>query len=134
LAPQALSGLLDVLRRGLRGGATGEELARRHLEGQGARILAQNFRCRSGELDLVAQDGPTLVFVEVKERHGSSHGDGHEAVGFGKRRRVVRAARLFAARHGLSESAIRFDVVSIDWSAAGPCLRHDKGAFDVDGR
>jgi Holliday junction resolvase-like predicted endonuclease len=63
----------------------------------------------------------------------ASHGEGYEAVTFGKRRRVVRAARLFAAAHGLSESRLRFDVVSISWPGGRPEIRHDPGAFDSEG-
>ena len=77
-------------------GRRGEDLACRHLAAQGYAILARNFRCRSGEVDVVARDGDVTVFVEVKHRRGSAHGDGHESVTFGKRRRIVRAARLFA--------------------------------------
>ena len=84
---------------------------------------------------MVARHGNATVFVEVKERRGTSHGEGHEAVTFGKRQRIVRAARLYAAARGLSEAAIRFDVISILWEADGrPRLRHDAGAFDSDGR
>ena len=77
----------------------------------------------------MAEDRGTLVFVEVKERHGDSHGTAVEAVTAQKRRRVVRAARVYAASRGLSEVAIRFDVVAIDWGPDGPRLRHDAGAF-----
>ena len=69
------------------------------------------------------------MFVEVKERRGESHGHAVEAVTARKRSRVVRAARLYAATNGLSESPIRFDVVAIDWSPEGPQLRHDEDAF-----
>jgi putative endonuclease len=65
-------------------GRPGEDLACAHLQGKGLRILARNFRCRSGEVDIVAQDGDVTVFVEVKERRGRSHGEGFEAVTFGK--------------------------------------------------
>jgi putative endonuclease len=83
----------------------------------------------------VARQGDAVVFVEVKERRGSRHGDGQEAVTFGKRRRIVRAARIFAASRGLSEGRLRFDVISIAWDADGrPQLRHEQGAFDSDGR
>lgn len=98
------------------------------------RIVARNFRCRAGEIDVIARDGEVTVFVEVKDRHGRSHGEGHESVTWGKRRRVVRAARLYAAAHGLSESPIRFDVISIERDPQGDRLRHDRGAFDADGR
>ena len=115
-------------------GAEGETLACRHLQDQGYRILTRNFRCRSGEIDVVAREGDVTVFVEVKDRRGRSHGEGHESVTFGKRRRVVRAARLYAASNGLSESPIRFDVVSIERDPGGDRIRHDRGAFDADGR
>jgi len=69
------------------------------------------------------------VFVEVKERRGNSHGLAVEAVTARKRSRVVRAARIYAATKGLSESAIRFDVVAIDWGPEGPHVRHDENAF-----
>lgn len=77
----------------------------------------------------MAADRGTLVFVEVKERRGDSHGRAVEAVTARKRSRVVRAARIYAATKGLSESPIRFDVVAIDWSPEGPQLRHDEDAF-----
>ena len=132
MAPKALTGLLDRIR-GPWAGAEGEDLACRHLRKAGFAILARNFRCRSGEVDVIARDGDVTVFVEVKHRRGPGHGAGHESVTFGKRRRIVRAARLYAAARGLSESPIRFDVVSIDETEGRPVVRHDRGAFDVDG-
>ena len=132
MAPKALTGLIERIR-GPRAGLEGEDLACRHLAAQGYAILARNFRCRSGEVDVVARDGAVTVFVEVKHRRGSAHGAGHESVTFGKRRRIVRAARIFASARGLSESPLRFDVVSIDETDGVPHLRHDRGAFDVDG-
>ena len=83
---------------------------------------------------MVAREDGVTVFVEVKDRRGRSHGEGHESVTVGKRRRVVRAARLYAASHGLSETPIRFDVVSIERDPGGDRIRHDRGAFDADGR
>lgn len=108
-----------------RSGAAGESLACRYLQSLGFAVMARNFRCRSGEVDVVARQGDTTVFVEVKERHGGSHGQGHEAVTFGKRCRIVRAARLYAAARGLSETPLRFDVVSIDWVDGQPRIRHE---------
>ena len=102
--------LLTRLKARLRPGEPGEDHACAFLRGKGFRVLERNFRCRSGEVDVIAKDGDTVVFVEVKERHGDAHGEGHESVTFGKRRRLVRAARLYAASKGLSESPLRFDV------------------------
>jgi putative endonuclease len=110
-------------------GAAGEDLACAWLERRGYRILARNWRCRSGEVDVVARVGSTTVFVEVKERRNASHGLGLEAVTWSKRQRLVRAARLYAASKGLSETDLRFDVVSVD----GREVRHEPGAFDADG-
>jgi putative endonuclease len=132
VAAEGLSRLLSRLRRAR--GESGEELACRELQSKGFAILERNFRCRSGEVDVIARDGDTTVFVEVKTRGDASYGLGFEAVTMGKRRRIARAARLYAAAHGLSEGAIRFDVVSIDRAAERPQVRHDRGAFDVDGR
>ena len=67
--------------------------------------------------------------MEVRERAGDSHGSAVESVTGTKRRRIVRAARVYAATRGLTESSIRFDVVAIDWGADGPRVRHDEGAF-----
>jgi len=134
VAAEALKALVSRWGRGPRSGAPGEALACRHLEGKGFVILARNYRCRSGEVDVVARHGAATVFVEVKERHGASHGTGCDSVTFGKRRRIVRAARLYAATHRLDETPLRFDVVSIDWTdAARPLIRHDQDAFNVDG-
>ena len=93
------------------------------------KVLARNYRCRVGEIDIVADDGGTVVFVEVKERGSDSHGSAVEAVTAAKRRRVVRAARVYAATHGLADAAVRFDVLAIDWGPDGPRVRHDAGAF-----
>jgi putative endonuclease len=126
----------EAIRRllGRQRGQDGEELASRYLEAQGLTVLFRNFRCRSGEVDLVAREGETTVFVEVKTRGGASHGLGQESVTFGKRRRIVRAARLYAAARGLWEEPLRFDVISIDWTDGHPRLRHDRGAFDAEGK
>ncbi len=110
-------------------GDPGEELACEHLRGLGLTIRTRNFRCRAGEIDIVAEDRGTIVFVEVKERRGESHGSAVEAVTAAKRLKVIRAARLYAAVHGLSDAPLRFDVVAIDWGPAGPRVCHFAGAF-----
>lgn len=127
--------LLARVRQRLRPGQSGEEIAAAHLRGHGLVVLARNYRCRGGELDLVARepDG-TVAFVEVKERRTGTHGKGYEAVSQGKRRRLLVAAQHYASRHGLFESPLRFDVVSVDWEGDTPRVRWDRGAFDADGR
>jgi putative endonuclease len=110
-------------------GSGGEEAAAAWLERQGYRIVERNWRCRSGEIDLVVRRGSVTAFVEVKERRNEDHGLGLEAVTWGKRLRLIRAARLYAAARGLTETDLRFDVVSVD----GRDVRHEPGAFNVDG-
>ena len=112
-------------------GAYGEEAALLHLAGLGYAILDRNFRTRAGEIDIVARDDQTTVFVEVKRREAVGHGTAAEFVGPSKIRKVVAAARLYAARHGLSEGLIRFDVIAIDVIDGREQLRHHKGAFDA---
>ena len=127
--------LLGAFRLSRRPGLSGEEIAADHLVRHGLVVLARNYRCRGGELDLVVRDADgTTVFVEVKERGGRSHGEGYEAVTAGKRRRLRVAAWHYASRHGLFESASRFDVVSVEWEGERPRVRWDRGAFGEDGR
>jgi putative endonuclease len=118
-----------------RPGATGEDLALAHLVARGLTLLARNYRCRAGEIDLVMRaPDATIVFIEVKERRTGTHGDGLEAVGAGKRRRVVLAAQHYASRHGLFEVSLRFDVCSVEWREEVPQVRWEPGAFDASGR
>lgn len=118
-------------RLALSRGASGEDAAVAHLSRLGCAILDRNFRTRAGEIDIVAREGETTVFVEVKRREAAGHGTAAEFVSPAKMRRVVSAARLYAARHGLSESPIRFDVIAIDVMDGREQLRHHKGAFDA---
>ena len=84
---------------------------------------------------MVAEDGDVTVFLEVKQRGDARHGAGHEAVTWRKRQRIVRAARLYSLARGLEGRPVRFDVISIDPGDAGePRLRHDRDAFDAEGR
>ncbi len=112
-------------------GALGEEAAARHLSRLGYSILARNFKTRFGEVDIVARDGKTTVFVEVKRRESTGHGTAAEFVSPAKIGRVVATARVYAAKHGLTEFPIRFDVIAIDVCAGNEELQHHKGAFDA---
>jgi putative endonuclease len=122
------------LRPKKRAGAHGEELACRFLESHGYEIVARNFGCRAGEIDIVARKDGRTVFIEVKERRKTGHGSAMEAVPREKRYRVIRAAKLYAMTRGLSESALRFDVIAVDWSSERrPRVRHEINAFDSRG-
>jgi putative endonuclease len=100
-------------------GRLGERLATHALEGRGYRIVERNFRCRSGEIDLVAEEGQELVFVEVKTRRGTSCGLPEEAVGARKARKLREVAGCYLELHDLSECSWRIDVVAIQFSPLG---------------
>ena len=81
-------------------GAQGESIAAAHLEASGLKITARNFRTRYGEIDLIAEDGDTLVFVEVKTRRGGTFGTPEEAVTARKRQHLAMAAAIYLQDHG----------------------------------
>jgi putative endonuclease len=111
-------------------GLRGEEEARALLEASGYRILARRFRSRLGEIDLVAEDSATIVFVEVKTRRTRSHGAPEESVTPAKQRRLVMMAATFLSARGLHGRDCRFDVVSVDVpEGKRPEVRHIKDAF-----
>ena len=112
-------------------GKRGEDLACRELERRGYAIVARRFRVRSGELDIVARDGATLVFVEVKARAGRQFGEAAEAVTPLKQLRMARLAGEYLARHGSPECACRFDVVSIHFDGDVPEIQVIQNAFDA---
>lgn len=115
-------------------GISGETLAAEFLRKRGYRILLKNFRCRAGEIDLIAKQGGTLCFIEVKTRQGHSQGEGMEAVTWHKQRRMIRAAQFFLLTRGIedTESPVRFDVVSIEMNGRQvPAVQLIQNAFEA---
>jgi len=111
-------------------GARAEELCAAHLRRAGLRLLARNWRCRHGEIDLVAEDAGTLVFAEVRYRSGAGFGGAAESVTAAKQARLVAAARLYLLRRSGagSEPACRFDVLLLDGLEEGR-IRWIRNAF-----
>ena len=105
-------------------GQEAEERACRYLRSLGYSIAARNFRCRQGEIDIVAKHGETVVFVEVRSKSRSGYGTAGESINWAKRAKIVKAARFFAHVNGL-DCPLRFDVVAID----GLSLDHVEDAF-----
>jgi putative endonuclease len=91
-------------------GADAEACAAAFLESRGLTIIERNYRCRFGEIDLVARDGATVVFVEVRARSSRAYGGAAESITPAKRKRLVAAARHYLAGHRV-QRACRFDVV-----------------------
>ena len=115
--------------RKVENGRAGEDLACSLLEENGLRVLERNVRFRDGEIDLIALDGATLVFVEVKWRRNDARGAPAEAVTPKKRERVIRAARRWLAENPGRAAAVRFDVVAI--RDEPPQVDWIRGAFDA---
>ena len=112
-------------------GKMGEDLAVAELERRGYEILDRRYRRRGGEIDIIARDGGTMVFVEVKTREGLEFGDGSESVRSWKQRRMTGVALDYASRHNLLDTPCRFDVVSIQFGANGAVIEVYQNAFDA---
>jgi len=109
-----------------RAGARAEELCAELLRSAGLRVLARNWRCRHGEIDLVAEEGRTLVFAEVRYRRDQRFGGAAESVTAAKRARLVAAARLYLTRR--PDTVCRFDVLLLD-SLDGQRIEWIRNAF-----
>lgn len=95
-------------------GKEAEDMAAAEMKKRGCHILQRNYRCPLGEIDLIYQDGKTLVFAEVKYRRSPKNGWPQEAVDAGKQSRIRSAASWYLMEHGISENlSCRFDVISI---------------------
>jgi putative endonuclease len=116
--------------RDLASGRRGEDLAHRLLRRAGLTVVARNYRPRSGagEIDVIAWEGTTLVFVEVKSRASDEYGTPDRAVDSEKRKHLERVARDYALRAGVDWGRVRFDIVSIT-AGRWPELRHLRDVF-----
>jgi putative endonuclease len=113
-------------------GTAAEEAAAAHLRGLGCDIVARNWRCRTGEIDLIARDGTVLVFVEVRSRTAPTrYGTAVEAVTPRKCRQVRETAEVYLRMTGAAGCAVRFDVAAVTFGADGSVseLKHIPGAF-----
>ncbi len=116
--------MLDKREEGFRG----EEMAIRALKGKGYKIVERNHRNRLGEIDVVAEEGGCLVFVEVKKRNTGRFGEALGAIDARKKRHLARAALLYMKMNGCFNRSVRFDVIGID----GERVKLVKNAFSVD--
>ena len=110
-------------------GRTGEDAALRVYERRGFALVARNWRCQLGELDLVVVRRDLLVFSEVKSRSGPAFGGGYEAVTWAKRRKVRSLAEAFLQRNAFERARVRFDVASVWLGARGADVEIFEDAF-----
>ena len=113
-------------------GRLGEKIAERYLEEQGYQVLDRNVRSPFGEIDLVANDRGTLVFIEVKTRRDSNFGFPEEAVGARKKDRMIRLASWYLAKYPKSRPSVRFDVLAIQEEGENAGIRLIRDAFDLE--
>ena len=111
-------------------GKRGEDLAHRYLQARGHIVIARNYRTRGGtaEVDLIARDGETLVFIEVKTRGTDRFGAPEKAVDTEKRRRILRGADHYLVHTGAEDRRIRFDIVTVLFGAHER-IQHIRDAF-----
>jgi len=119
-------------------GDRGENVAARFLRNQGYKIICRNFRCNLGEIDIVARDGRTLVFCEVKTRTYDKADDPgvgvapEDQVNAVKQHQVCKAAKFYLSRYGVPQPPARFDVIAIVWpQGREPQIRHTPNAFEA---
>ena len=111
-------------------GQWGEDEACKHLESHDYKIICRNYRCRMGEIDIIASKNAEIVFVEVKTRGSDSHGGPVHALGIAKQRTLCRAARAWLAAHKAWEQPCRFDVICALRNGSTLHLEHFCHAFD----
>lgn len=115
-------------------GAAGEKAAREFLRRAGFRILETNFRCPQGEIDLIALDGDTVVFVEVKTLAADAAADPENRIDFHKQKKLMQVARAWLTKHGYPDRPYRFDAVAVVLpSNEPPRIRHIEESFIPNG-
>jgi putative endonuclease len=112
-------------------GRFGEELALKTIKRLGYKKIVRNYRCSLGEVDLVAEDGDSLVFIEIKTRKGKSLGYAKEAVDARKRRQLSKLALAYMKANRCCEAKARFDVVAISLDGTETKIEVIKNAFEV---
>ncbi len=110
-------------------GKRGEETAADYLAGKGYRIIDRNYKCRVGELDIIAMEGETLIFIEVKTRKDLSYGLPCESITATKKWHISRAVGYYTAIHKLEDLNMRIDVVEVLATKAGMYIHHIKDAI-----
>lgn len=112
-------------------GRRGEDEAVRSLRKLGYRIVGQRVRVLRGDIDIVALDGRTVVFVEVRSRSDTEHGHPAETVGRQKQRRIAELAAAYIRRHRLEDQSVRIDVIAVTFQGDDPpVVEHYQNAFD----
>ncbi len=112
-------------------GQYGEDLAYKMIKDMGYKEVVRNYRCPLGEIDLIAKDGDTLAFIEIKTRRGKTTAYAKEAVDWRKRRQISKVALLYMKANGCIDVKARFDVIAVSLTEKGPEVEVIKNAFEL---
>ena len=112
-------------------GRLGEDLALERIKGLGYKCLQRNYRCALGEIDIIAKDGDTLVFIEIKTRRGKNFGYAKEAVNYRKKRQISKAALVYMKANDCCDVRSRFDVVAVNLANGRKEIEVVKNAFEL---
>lgn len=119
---------IDRLIRGF----FGQDAAEKELKKQGYSIIERNFRCRHGEIDIIAEHGTYIVFIEVKTRSSRSFGTPACSIDSRKKRHIIMSAKQYLSMRGISDRDVRFDVASIELNRGAATIDVIKDAFNDD--
>ena len=114
-------------------GERGERMARHHLLSRGYTILENNYRCRYGEVDIVAQKGAELIFTAVRTRRGAEFGTAQESITSTKAKHSIATSQHYLERHSLTDVDWRIELVSINWPPGGAAPGIEHLEFAVEG-
>ncbi len=110
-------------------GKQGEDLACEYLQGKGYKILTRNYRYGHGEIDIIAMDGETLVFIEVKTKKFGDFGDPLYWISRRKQLQIGRIAQAYLFQEGIEDTDCRFDVITLNWDEGKFAIEHIEDAF-----
>ncbi|MCD6486023.1 MAG: YraN family protein [Syntrophobacterales bacterium] len=112
-------------------GKKGEDIATARLQKEGYKIVERNYRCRYGEIDIIAMNAGDIVFIEVKSRKSDKFGLPEEAVGIIKQRKISKVALNYLQEKKLADHNVRFDIVAVRFMSQGNRVKIIKGAFNL---
>lgn len=112
-------------------GRSGEDEAVDFLVRSGIRVLERNFRCPGGEIDIIARDGRTILFIEVRSKRSQKFGTPEGSITPAKMKKISRAARWYLKKSGLENSPARIDVIAIIWDGGEPLFNWIVNAFEA---
>ncbi len=113
-------------------GQLGEDIAKEHLTKLGFKILEHGFRCKTGELDIIAEKNKEYYFVEVKTRWSNDYGDPLESITPAKQKQVIKAAKFYIAKKRLFNAGCHLSAIGVDMSGDAPKVEFIADAFEVE--